>query len=312
MANAKAEPLADNNGPMGRDKTKRSWDARATRARLMTPRSSARMVLRVAANVGVYAFAFICAFPFLWMLSTALKPENNSITNSFFFGYPLTWSNFSSAWSFFPFLRFMVNSAIMSLGGALVVIVSSATGGYAFGRLRFPGRDKFFFVYVATLLVPTGVTIIPLFLLSRYLGLYNTYWGLIFPISFTAFGTFLMRQFFRSLPRELSDSARVDGASEFRTFFQIIVPLIRPAVAVLGVFTFVADWSNFLWPLIETQSTNLSTLTLGLSEFQSEFGSYTSYMMAGAVLTVIPTVVLVIVLQKYLVRGLAFTSFGGR
>lgn len=312
MRDIQAERLADDGRPMRLSQGKRSRGAAGARASAVTRRISSRMVLRVGANLGIYALAFVCAFPFLWMFSTALKPENNSITNNFFFGYPLTWSNFSSAWSFFPFLRFMVNSAIMSLGGALVVIVSSATGGYAFGRLRFPGRDRFFFVYVATLLVPTGVTIIPLFLLSRYLGLYNTYWGLIFPISFTAFGTFLMRQFFRSLPQELSDSAHVDGASEFRTFFQIIVPLIRPAVAVLGVFTFVADWSNFLWPLIETQSTNLSTLTLGLSEFQSEFGSYTSYMMAGAVLTVIPTIVLVILLQKYLVRGLAFTSFGGR
>lgn len=283
----------------------------------MTHTSSSRLLTHrrlghLGANLGIYFLAFLCTFPFLWMLSTALKPENNSLTNNFFVGFPFTWSNFSSAWSFFPFFQFMANSAIMSFGGAVVVIVASVTGGYAFGRLRFPGRDKIFFVYTTTLLVPVGVTIIPLFLLSRYLHLYNTYLGLIFPISFTAFGTFLMRQFFRSLPRELSESAKIDGASELRTFLTIIVPLIRPAVAVLGVFTFVADWSNFLWPLIETQSSNLATLTLGLSQFQSEFGSYTSYMMAGAILTVLPTVLLVILLQKYLVRGLAFTSLGGR
>jgi multiple sugar transport system permease protein len=266
----------------------------------------------VALNVVVYALAALCAFPFLWMLSTALKPENNALTNNFFFGFPLTWSNFASAWSFFPFLRFMLNSAIMSFGGALVVIVVAATGGYAFGRLRFPGREKIFFIYIATLLVPVGVTIIPLFLITRWLHIYDTYWGLILPISFTAFGTFLMRQFFRSLPGELTDSARIDGASEWRIFISVMLPLIRPAVAVLGVFTFIADWSNFIWPLIETQSTNMSTLQLGLSVFQSEFGSYWSYMMAGSVLAILPTLVLVVALQKYLVKGLAFTSFGGR
>ncbi len=266
----------------------------------------------VALNVVVYALAALCAFPFLWMLSTALKPENNALTNNFFFGFPLTWSNFASAWSFFPFLRFMLNSAIMSFGGALVVIVVAATGGYAFGRLRFPGREKIFFIYIATLLVPVGVTIIPLFLITRWLHIYDTYWGLILPISFTAFGTFLMRQFFRSLPGELTDSARIDGASEWRIFMSVMLPLIRPAVAVLGVFTFIADWSNFIWPLIETQSTNMSTLQLGLSVFQSEFGSYWSYMMAGSVLAILPTLVLVVALQKYLVKGLAFTSFGGR
>lgn len=206
----------------------------------------------------------------------------------------------------------MVNSAIMSLGGVAVVVITSATAGYAFARLRFPGREKIFFAYIATLLVPSSVTIIPLFLLSKTLHIYDTYLGLIFPISFTAFGTFMLRQFFRTLPGELADSATIDGASEFRIFTTIMLPLVRPAVAVLAVFTFIANWGNFLWPLVETQSQNKATLELGLSIFQGEFGGYWAYMMAGSTIAILPTIVLVLMLQKYLVKGLTFSAFGGR
>lgn len=271
-----------------------------------------RLTGQVALNVALYAAAALCLFPFLWMISTALKPEENALTNNFFVGYKLTWGNFATAWNFFPFGRFMLNSAIMSIGGVIVVVVISTTGGYAFARLAFPGRDKIFLAYIATLLVPATVTVIPLFLISRYLNIYDSYLGLILPISFSAFGTFLLRQFFRTLPEELSDSAKIDGASEFRIFFTIMMPLVRPAVAVLAVFTFISDWGNFLWPLIVTQSQNMSTLELGLSTFQGEFGSYWSYMMAASTIAILPTVILVILLQKYLVKGLAFTSFGGR
>lgn len=275
-------------------------------------RRGSRKAKQVIVNVVVYGLAAVCAFPFLWTLSTALKPETNALTNKFFFGYTLHWGNFVKAWEFFPFGRFMINSAIMSVGGVVVVLLASTTGGYAFARLRFPGRERLFFVYIATLLVPASVTVIPLFLISRFLHIYNSYWALIFPISFSAFGTFLMRQFFRTLPAELSDSAKMDGASELRIFTTVMLPLVRPAAAVLGVFTFIGDWGNFIWPLVATQSPKLSTLTLGLSSFEGEFGSYWSYMMAGSLVAILPTVLLVIALQKYLVRGLAFTAFGGR
>jgi multiple sugar transport system permease protein len=275
---------------------------------LVRPRSIGRVVL----NVVIYAAAFVCLFPFLWMLSTALKPANNALSNNFFFGYSFHWGNFAEAWHFFPFGQFMVNSAIMSVGGVIVVLVASTTAGYAFARLEFPGREKLFAVYVATMLIPASATVVPLFLLSRSLHIYNSYLGLIFPISFTAFGTFLMRQFFRTAPEELRDAARIDGASELWIFLRVMLPLVRAGVAVLAVFTFIAYWGEFLWPLVVTQSENLYTLNLGLSELQGQFGSYWTYMMAGSALAILPTIVLVIALQKYLVKGLAFTSFGGR
>ena len=282
---------------------------RAARLRqLARPRPVGRVVL----NVVVYVAAFLCLFPFLWMLSTALKPENDAVSNNFFFGFGLHWGNFAQAWDYFPFGRFMLNSAIMSVGGVIVVLVASTTAGYAFARLEFPGREKLFAVYVATLLIPANATVVPLFLLSKSLHIYNTYLGLIFPISFSAFGTFLMRQFFRTTPEELRDAARIDGASELRIFLRVMLPLIRVGVAVLAVFTFIGYWGEFLWPLIVTQSENLYTLNLGLSQFQGQFGSYLSYMMAGSALAILPTIVLVIALQKYLVKGLAFSSFGGR
>lgn len=274
--------------------------------------TAGRMTGRVLLNVVLYVGAAACLFPFLWMISTALKPEQAALTNQFFVGYHLTWSNFSTAWGFFPFGRFLVNSAIMSIGGVIVVVVTSTTAGYAFARLRFAGREKIFFGYIATLLVPSSVTVIPLFLISRALGIYDTYLGLILPISFTAFGTFMLRQFFRTLPGELADSARVDGAGELRIFASIMLPLIKPAVAVLAVFTFISNWGNFLWPLIVTQSQNRATIELGLSIFQGEYGNYWSYMMAGSTIAILPTVIIVIALQKYLVKGLTFSAFGGR
>lgn len=286
----------------------RAGRAAAALRRLPRPRSIGRLVL----NLVLYAAAFLCLFPFLWMLSTALKPNNNPFSNSFFVGYSFHWGNFAQAWDYFPFGRFMLNSAIMSIGGVLVVLVASTTAGYAFARLEFPGRDKLFAVYVATLIIPASATVVPLFLLSKSLHIYNTYLGLIFPISFTAFGTFMMRQFFRTTPEELREAARIDGASELWVFLRVMLPLVRAGVAVLAVFTFIAYWGEFLWPLVVTQSENLYTLNLGLSEFQGQFGSYWTYMMAGSALAILPTIILVIALQKYLVKGLAFGSFGGR
>ncbi len=272
-------------------------------------RRAARVVV---ANTVVYVGAVVCLGPLLWTVSTALKPEAAALTSKFFFGYRLHFNNFVEAWNFFPFGRYLLNSLVMSVGGVVVVLVASTTGGYAFGRLRFSGRDKIFRLYVLTLLIPASAVVVPLFLIVRFLHIYNSYLGLILPLSFSAFGTFLMVQFFRSLPRELSDAAKVDGASELRTFLSVLLPLVRPAAAVLAVFTFIGDWGNFIWPLVATQSSNLSTLTLGLSSFQGEYGSFWSYLMAGSLIAIMPTVLLVILLQRYLVRGLAFVGFGGR
>jgi multiple sugar transport system permease protein len=279
---------------------------------VLSRRAVTRTSLQVGANVIVYALALACLFPFLWALSTALKPENDALSSQFFLGFQYQWDNFATAWNFFPFGRFMVNSAVMALGGVLVVLVASTTGGYVFASLRFPGRERVFLVYVATMLIPPSVTVIPLFIVCRFLGLYDSYLGLIIPISFGAFGTFLMRQFFRGLPGELRDAARIDGAGELRIFWSIMLPLVRPAAAVLGVFTFISDWGNFIWPLVVTQSPDLSTLTVGLRSFQGQYGTFWSYMMAGSLVAILPTIVIVILLQRYLVRGLAFTAFGGR
>lgn len=295
------EPLAASARPLARPlAARRRWRARP------------RLIGRVVLNFVIYGAAFLCLFPFLWMLATALKPENNALTGNFFFGYSFHWGNFAQAWDFFPFGQFMINSAIMSVGGAVVVLVASTTAGYAFARLEFPGREKLFFVYVATLLIPASATVVPLFLLSRSLHIYDTYFALIFPISFSAFGTFFMRQFFRTVPEDFRDAARIDGASELWIFARVMLPQVRAGIAVLGLFTFIADWGEFLWPLVVTQSENHYTLNVGLSEFQGQFGTYWSYMMAGCTLAILPTMVLVIALQKYLVKGLAFTSFGGR
>jgi ABC-type glycerol-3-phosphate transport system permease component len=185
--------------------------------------------------------------------------------------------------------------------------------GYAFGRLRFPGRDKIFLFYLATLMVPFAVIMIPLYVQMQYLGWIDTLWPLIIPSIFTPWGTFLMRQFMVSLPRELEDAARVDGASFFTVYWQIILPLTKPALATLGIFTFLGSWNNFLWPLIVISSLNLKTIPLGLVAFQERQAMKTPWelIMAAATFSILPILVVFVFGQKYYVRGIVTSGIKG-
>ncbi len=257
--------------------------------------------------------AFIVLFPFLWMLDTALKPN----AQVFLFPpallpNPIQWQNFSAVWTYLPFGRFIVNSLLVAGIGTLLVLITSSLAAYAFARLHFAGREGIFIAYLGTLIVPQAVLVIPEFLLIKYLGWTNSYQALILPVAFTAFGTFLLRQFFKTIPIELEESALIDGASRLRILWDIILPLSKSALGVLGLFTFIGFWNNFLWPLIVVNTTDMATIPLGLQMFQGQHGTEWSYMMAGATISVIPGVILVILLQRYLVEGISLTGLGGR
>ena len=251
--------------------------------------------------------------PFVWMIATALKPPAEVFgTGSGLIGSEIRWSNFTEAWSTVPFGRFMLNGLYVALAGTVVVCVTSVLSAYAFARLRFRFRDRIFLLYLGTLMVPQEVTVVPMFILMQQFGWVDSYSALILPWAFTAFGTFLLRQFFLTIPRELEEAATIDGASRTRILLQVVVPIARPAIAVLAAFTFINYWNSFLWPLIIVNSRDMSTVPLGLNLFLSQNGNQWHLLMAAATISMLPTVVMVVLLQRHLVRGIALSGLGGR
>jgi multiple sugar transport system permease protein len=248
------------------------------------------------------------------MVATSLKPPAEVFTSPpTLVGSVIQWSNYADVFDYAPFGRYLVNGMIVAIGGTLLTLVVSALSGYAFARLRFRGRGATFAVFLATMMLPQEVIIVPAFVLMRELGWVNSYQALIVPWAFTALGAFLLRQFFMTVPQELEDAARIDGAGTVTTFLRIMLPLARPTLAVLAVFTFITYWNSFLWPLIVVNDvTQLGTIPLGLQLFVGQQGTQWHLIMAASVISMLPTTVLLIVLQRYLIRGIVTSGLGGR
>ncbi|SNU02645.1 carbohydrate ABC transporter membrane protein 2, CUT1 family [Ruaniaceae bacterium KH17] len=257
--------------------------------------------------------AIIFMIPFIWMVSTALKPNNEVFASPpRLIGSSVQFENFANAWSYLPFGRFMINGLIVATIGTLLCVLTSALAAYAFSRINWKGRGHVFFVYLMTLMVPQEVLVVPMFIMMQKLGWVNSYPALILPWAFTAFGTFLLRQFMLTLPDELEEAARIDGAGRFRTFTQIILPLTLPALVTLGVFTFIGYWNSFLWPLLTVSDVNMATVPLGLNMFMGQTGNQWNMLMAASTISIIPAAILVAVIQKHLVSGIALSGLGGR
>lgn len=276
-------------------------------------RTGARVRL-VIAHISIYLAALIFVSPLVYAFFSALKPNEEIFSMPpTLIGSEVRWSNFAEVFEYGPFWTYIGNSLFVATAATLVVLAVSTTAGYAFGRLRWRGRDLVFILFLATLMVPAEVLVIPMFQVMQWFDWVNTYQALIFPFAFTAFGTFLMRQFFRGIPFELEEAARVDGAGPIRTFGRIILPLSKSAVAVLSVFTFLSFWNSYLWPLIVTvEYDKLGTLPVGLASFAGLTGTRWDLQMAAAIISMVPTTLLVIVLQKHLVKGIAMAGLGGR
>jgi multiple sugar transport system permease protein len=268
----------------------------------------------IALHVGVSLFAILFLFPFFWMISNAIRSNGEVLaTPPRLLPSDWEWGNFVEAWTHLPFGQFFVNSIFVSLAITLITLIVSSLAGYAFARIRFFGRDSLFLVYLSTLMVPQAVIVIPLFLLMSRLGWVNTYQGLILPVAFGSFGTFLMRQYFLTIPMELEEAAMIDGCSRPRILLSIFLPLAAPALGLLALFTFTAQWNSFLWPLIVVNSTEHSTIPIGLTSFQGQNGTQWNYLMAGAAISMVPGLALTLLLQKYIFKGIAISSgFGGR
>ena len=283
--------------------------ARPSRSRRRVDRTRPAPLSQLLLTVVLIVFLI----PFIWMISTALKPASEVFASPpQLVGSQIRFANFTEAWSFVPFGRYMVNGMVVAVLGTLLVCVTSILAAYAFARLEFRGRELVFLLYLITLMVPQEVMIVPMFILMQQFGWTNSYQALILPWAFSAFGTFLLRQFFLNIPRELEEAARVDGANRMRILLAVVLPIARPAVAVLAVFTFINYWNSFLWPLIITNSTEKFTVPVGLNGFLGQQGSQWHLLMAASTISMLPTVIMVLLLQRHLVRGIALSGLGGR
>src|SRR2546426_189030 len=247
--------------------------------------------------------AVVMIAPFLYMVATALMSEPDSLR------HPIP-ENFSAALVAVPFGRFLLNSAIFSLAVVVGQVSTSATAAYAFARLRVPGRDRPFLAYPCPLMAPAIVLVIPRFLLIDALGWVDSYPGLISTELVSVTGIFLLRQFFRTIPRDLEDAARLEGAGEWTIFWRVIMPSSRPALATLAVLGFVDQWRSFVWPLVITRSSGMQPLQAGIANLQGAYDLSWSYQMATAVAAVIPLMVLYFIAQKWFIRGIEMTGTG--
>ena len=252
----------------------------------------------IVSIVFISIIAVIFIIPLIYMVSTSLKPKSEVLQNTVsLIGSRITTENYERAWNAFPFARYMFNSIFVGLATTALTVFTSAMAAYAFARLKFKGRDKVFFVYLSTLMVPLQVTIIPLYMILRMLGWHDSYAALIVPPVFSAFGVFMLRQSFLTIPAEIEEAAKIDGCSRVAIFLRI---------------TFVNSWKSFFWPLIVTSSDKYKTLPIGLYAFSGQYGTDWSALMAATAISIIPGVIFYIFFQKSLVEGISLTGMGGR
>lgn len=249
-------------------------------------------------------------FPFLWMLLSSFKPLREIFRLDFL---PKIWTlaNYRDVLLDTDFPRWFFNSIVVAGISTVSVLFFCSLVGYTLTRLRFPGRTVIFVLILSTLMVPTEMLVIPWYVMSTQYGWVNTYWGIAFPGLIPAFGVFLMRQFFQTLPRDLFDAGRVDGVSEFGLFWRIGLPLVRPGLAALGIFNFVGNWNAFLWPLIIAKSPSMRTIPVGVALFSGEAGTQWNLIMAASAMAILPVLLVFFVFQKQIIEGVVLTGVKG-
>lgn len=271
------------------------------RARLPAVRLlSGRLVLHAALLAG----AFVVIVPYLWMFTTSLKPLKQTFTPPYLIPLSFHWENYRVAWEAAPFGRYYLNSLIMAaciVGGQ---VVAGSMAAYAFDRLDFPFKETLFFLFLGTMMIPWPVLLIPSYLLVQWFGWLDSYQALIVPRLVSAFGIFLMRQYFRTLPRDLDDAAMIDGCGPLGVLFRVLLPVSRPALAALGLFAFLFAWNDFVWPLIVTTNPDMLTIQVGLAFFSGKYGTQWVYLMAGTVTATLPVLLLFVLAQRWIIQGI--------
>ena len=270
------------------------------------------VVLKILLYVVLIALAVFTLIPFVWMLSSSLKLDREV------FSYPIRWipetfhwENYQLIWTKVPLLTYFKNTAIIAILVTFIQTLTSSFAAYAFAKLQFKGRNALFICYVATIAVPWQTYMLPQFILMRSMGLYDTLWAIVVLQSFSAFGVFLMRQFYQGIPTELCEAARIDGLSEYGIWFRIMLPLSRAAIATLVIFTFVGTWNDYMGPMIYLTRDVNKTVQVGLKRFIQENSSDYHLIMAVSVCSLLPVSVVFLALQKYFIQGIATTGLKG-
>ena len=300
----------------------------ATLTHQYTGPSSRTVALRYLGKAALYVLllflALIFVFPFGWSFLTSVKSTTEVFDG---FSLPEVWrfDNYLQAIRSYNLLGYLFNSVYVSIVVAVAQLALASTAGYPFSRLQFPGRDILFVAVVATMMVPSQATLVPLFILVKNwplfggndiwgnggFGMIDSYWGLTVPLFATAYGTFLLRQFFLTLPADLEDAARIDGTSEFGIYWKIALPLSGPALATLGIFSFQNMFNDFVWPLVMTRTDAMKTIQVGLAAFRREGTTDWTLLMAGTMIATIPILVIFILGQRYFTQGIALTGIKG-
>ena len=269
-------------------------------------------VTQVSIHVILIIFSLIMLVPFVWMILTALKTNQEAISVSPFYIFPQSgfhWENFANVWKSYNFIILYKNTLLMILFRVICACLTATMAGYAFGRLRFKGKNFLFFLVLVQMMIPSQIFIIPQYLMVSKLGALNTIFGLVFPGAVTAFGTYLLKTGYQGLPKDLEEAASIDGCNIGQRFLRIMMPLTKSSMVSLGIFTAVFAFKDLMWPMIVCPDADATTLSAGLAKMQGQFSSDYPSMMAAAVLAVLPMVIIYVIFQKQFVEGIA-TSGG--
>ena len=279
---------------------------------VMKKKKSSAVLRRVLLYIVLILIAVIMVVPFLWMLSTSLKTQYDAVKiPPVWIPDPPRWENYVKLFKEQPMFQFMLNTIKIVFFVVLGQLFFSSLAAYSFARISFKGRNVVFFFYIATLMVPGQVTMIPTYLMFAKAGLTDNHLALILPAFFSAFGVFLLRQFFMSLPRELEEAAEIDGCNPFMTYWRIMLPLVVPAMLTLGVFTLMNTWNDYMGPLIYLSSPEKYTMTLGIAYFKGVYTTQWNLVMAGSIVSVVPILIAYLCAQKYFIEGIAFSGVKG-
>ncbi len=253
----------------------------------------------------------IMVIPYLWMVTLSLKPQELTYSPPYLFPNTFEWQNYAQAWQAASFSRYYWNSGLVTLGVTAGQIVLCSLAAYAFARLRFPGKEALFLLFLGTMMVPFHAILIPSYLIIQRLGWVDTYTAMILPRMFSAFGIFLMRQYYEGISTELDDAAMIDGCSRLGIWWRILLPLTGPGLATLGIFAFMFAWNEFLWPLVVINDPDMRTIQLGLAMFQGRYGTQWTLLMAGTVTATIPTILIFLFGQRWFIASIATTGLKG-
>ncbi|QYR22218.1 carbohydrate ABC transporter permease [Paenibacillus sp. sptzw28] len=268
--------------------------------------------LSISAHLILLAGAITMILPFIWTISTSLKQLSEVfVFPPKLFGEKLQWENYLHISDRFPFGTYFWNSLKISVMVVIAQLITSSMAGFVFARLRFKYREPLFGLYVATMMVPAQVMMIPNFIIMRSYNMIDTHWSLVLPALVSAFGTFLLRQFFLTIPSSLEDAAKIDGCTPFGVYWRVFIPLSKPAMATLGVFVFMGTWNEFLAPLVYINSQNKMTLPLGLASMQGMYSTDWPVLMAGTVMSIIPLIAIFFLAQDFFIKGVTLSGLKG-